>query len=151
MLAHLSPDRRDEAETAAPGRLIVLFYDQVADNLHTAISAIARNDIQERCNAVNAAIELLGDMLQCFSLDADDEIVINLEQIHTFLIARLPQVNFHNDAKFAAEAIRLLRPIRDAWAVADKVEREAAEKVHPVAFGTAGKARPKLKLVRPSL
>lgn len=151
MLAHLSHDRREEAETATPGRLIVLFYDQVTDNLHTAISAIARNDFQERCNAVNAAIELLGDMLQCFSLDADEEIVINLEQIHTFLITRLPQVNFHNDARFAAEAIRLLRPIRDAWAVADRVERQATEKVHPVAFGAANKARPKLKLVRPSV
>ena len=151
MLAHLSLERREAAETAAPGRLIVLFYDQVADNLHTAISAIARNDIQERCNAVNAAIELLGDMLQCFSLDADDEIVINLRQIHSFLITRLPRVNFHNDAKFAAEAIRLLQPIRDAWSVADKVERKAAENVHPVAFGSTGKTRPKLKLVRPSI
>ena len=41
MLAHLSHERRNEAETAAPGRLIVLFYDQAIDNLHTAISAIA--------------------------------------------------------------------------------------------------------------
>lgn len=156
MLSTLSPERRHEADAAGPERLIVLFYDQVLDHLHAAISAIARNDIQERCNALTSATELLGEMLQCFELESDDVIIDNLRQIHSFVIARLPQVNLYNDAKLLAECIRLLKPIRDAWAVTDKVAKQASEggkPPHPATLPLAviGKAgRPRLTLVAPA-
>lgn len=157
MLSHLSPERRQEAESATPERLIVLFYDQVIDFLHSGISAIARNDIQERCNALTAATEVLGDMLQCFELDSDDVIVDNLRQLHSFVIVNLPKVNLYNDAKFLAESIRLLKPIRDAWAVTDQVEKQGLSATRvphpavlpPVSRGTRA-GRPSLTLVAPA-
>ena len=150
MLDYLSPERRQEADDATTERLIVLFYDQVTDELHTAISTIARKDVQQRCNALTAAIKLLGDMLQCFELESDDVIVTNLRQIHTFIIARLPQVNLHNDAKFVAESIRLLKTLRDAWSVVDKVSKEPTRPPHPAIILPTGRGRPKLTLVGPA-
>ena len=150
MLAYLSPERRHEADNATPERLIVLFYDQVIDELHTAISAIARKDVEQRCNALTASIELLGDMLQCFDLESDDAIVANLRQIHTFIIARLPQVNLYNDARFVAESIRLLKTMRDAWSVVDKVSKEPTKTPHPAVIVPTGRGRPKLTLVGPA-
>ncbi len=157
MLSYLSPERRQEADDATPERLIVLFYDQVIDSLHSGIGAIARNDIQERCNALTAATELLGDMLQCFELESDDVIINNLRQLHTFVIVNLPKVNLYNDAKFLAESIRLLKPIRDAWAVADQVAKQGQSggklphpsALPPLAPGTRA-TRPRLTLVAPA-
>jgi len=148
MLAYFTQDRHDEFENATPERLITLFYDQTIDYLHTAISAIARHDIQERCNSVNCAIELLSEMLQCLDLESEDEIVRNLHRIHTFLIVRLPQVNLYNDAKFAAEAIRLLRPIRDAWSFVDK-HADEIEAQRSLAIAARSGGRPKLTVVSP--
>jgi flagellar protein FliS len=154
MLAYLSPGRRQEANDATPERLIVLFYDQVIDSLHTGISAIARNDIQERCNALTTAAELLGDMLQCFELDSDDVIIGNLRQLHSFVIVNLPKVNLYNDAKLLAECIRLLKPIRDAWAVTDQVAKhplQGGKLPHPAVIPPVAKGgRPRLTLVAPA-
>ncbi len=150
MLSYLSAERRDELESGPAERSIVIFYDQAIDYLHGAISAIARNDIQERCNALTATTELLGEMLQCMDLDSDDPIVANLRKIHTFIIARLPGVNLNNDARFAAECIRLLKPIRDAWAAAVRQAQTSATvvSVSPRLDPTLG--RPKLTVVGPA-
>ena len=147
MLHHLSDERREALETATPERTIVLFYDQAIESLHEAISAIARNAIVERCNATTAAIEVLAEMVQCMELDEQDELAFNILRIHRFIISRLPQVNLYNDAKFAAEAVRLLRPLRDAFAI---VERESETLKKSGALGRVPRTdRPQLSLVTP--
>lgn len=150
MLHHLSPERRDELETASPERMIVLFYDQVIDCLHTAISAIARNDIQGRCDATTATIELLAGMLESFGDASDDKIVANLRKIHTFIIKRMPRVNVSNDARFLADAIRLVKPIRDSWGAVEKYAStgQDGQMAAPIAEKIA--ARPRLTVVAPS-
>ena len=149
MLHHFTDERRETLASATPERAITIFYDQAIDYLHEAISAIARNAIAERCNATTATIDILSEMVQCMDLDPGDEIANNIQRIHRFIIARLPQVNLYNDAKFAAESVRLLRPLRDAFALIDR-EREAL-KQQP-GFRPAGPAvpgRPQLSLVTP--
>ena len=149
MLHHFTEERRDALATAAPERAITLFYDQAIECLHEAISAIARKAIAERCNATTATIEILSEMIQCMELEPGDEIANNIQRIHRFIIARLPQVNLYNDAKFAAEAVRLLRPLRDAFAL---IERESETlKQQQAAFRpvAGGAGRPQLSLVRP--
>ena len=150
MLHHLSPERREQIEMAHPERLVALFYDQVIECLHVAISAIARNDIQERCNATTAAMELLSGIVECMDAADDDEIGCNIRRIHSFIIARLPRVNLYNDARFVAEAIRLIKPLRDAFTViekhADELQQQAALRS---AVQGSGK-RPHLSLVNPA-
>lgn len=150
MLHHLSPDRRDELQTASPERMIVLFYDQVIDCLHTAICAIARNDIQGRCDATTATIELLSGMLQSFGEASDDDVVNNLHKIHTFIIKRMPRVNIMNDARFLADAIRLVKPIRDSWAAVEKYASTGQEDQIAAPIAEKIVARPRLTVVAPT-
>lgn len=149
MLSYLSPERREELDCGPGERAIVVFYDQAIDYLHAAIGAIARNDIQERCDALTAAAELLGEMLQCMDLDSDDPIVANLHKIHTFIITRLPRVNVENDARFAAESIRLLKPIRDSWSVVARQAQAGATVVEVSPRIDPLLGRPKLTVVSP--
>ena len=150
MLHHLNAERRDELETASPERLITLFYDQAIESLHVAISAIARKDIEDRCNAITAAIELLSGMLQGMASEEDDEIGVNIHRIHSFIIVRLPRVNLHDDAKFLAEAIRLLKPLREAFATIDKHAGELQQQATVQAALRSGQSRPKLSVVGPA-
>ena len=150
MLHHLTAERLDELESARPARLITLFYDQAIESLHVAISAIARKDIEDRCNAITAAIELLSGMLQCMDSEKDDEIGVNIHRIHSFIIVRLPRVNLHNDAKFLAEAIRLLKPLREAFATIDRHAGELQGHAALQAALRTGQRRPKLSVVSPA-
>ena len=150
MLQHLSEERLEELESARPERMIALFYDQAIESLHVAISAIARRNIEERCNAITATIELLSGMLECMNADESDEIGVNIHRIHTFIIARLPGVNLRNDAKFLAEAIHLLKPLRNAFATIDKHAGELDQRDTLQAALRTGKSRPKLSVVGPA-
>lgn len=148
MLHHFTEDRREALTSAKPERAITLFYDQAIEHLLEAISAIARNAIAERCNATTATIEILGEMIQCMELEPGDEVGLNIERIHRFIIAGLPKVNLYNDAKFAAECVRLLRPLRDAFAA---IERETDAVEQQLALRqTGGTGRPQLSLVTPA-
>ena len=149
MLQYLTTERREDFDGATPERMITLFYDQAIDELHTAISAIARNDIQERCNAVTRTIEILGEMLQCLNLDPKDDVARNVHRIHNFIISRLPRVNFYNDAKFAAESVKLLKTLRDAWSVVSKYQDEIAAKQAQIPVIDLQTGRPKLTLISP--
>ena len=150
MLHHFTEERRQALATARPEQAVVLAYDQAIECLHKAISAIARKAIAERCNATTAAIEILSEMVQCLELEALDDIGFNIARIHRFIIARLPQVNLYNDAKFAAESVRMLSELRDAFAVVDrqnKAVQEAQADMPRIPQPTPGKAR--LSLVPP--
>ena len=150
MLDHLSEERRDQLAEARPERQITLFYDQAIECLHIAISAVARGDIEERCNATTAAIELLSGMLECMNPEDDDEIGINICRIHGFIIARLPRINVYNDTKFAAEAVRLLKPLRDAFAALDRHSDELQQQAMLRKAVQSSAGRPSLSLVTPT-
>ena len=150
MLHHFSEERRQVLATARPEQAVTLAYDQAIECLHKAIGAIARKAIADRCNAITAAIDILSEMVQCLELEEMDEIGYNIARIHRFIISRLPQVNLYNDAKFAAEAVRLLQSLRDSFAVVDRQNlavQQAKAELPQVPQPAAGKAR--LSLVPP--
>ena len=144
MMHHFTEERLEALADASPERAVVVFYDQAIDKLHEAIRAIARKAIAERCNAITGAIDILSEMVICMDLDQDDEIGANIERIHRFIIANLPKVNLYDDAKFAAEAVRLLRELRDAFAMVER-NSEALRQLRLMPSG----GRPHLSLVSP--
>ena len=146
MLHHFTEERREALIEAAPERAVVLCYDQAIDKLHETISAIARQAISERCNATTAVIEILSEMVICMDLEPDDDVGANIERIHRFIVANLPKVNLYNDAKFAAEAVRLLRQLPDAFATVER-NADALRQLRPMPGGGSG--RPHLSLVTP--
>ena len=110
----------EELRHLSQSQLVVMFYDQAIGALEDAIAAIRDGDIESRFNAVKVATGLVSQL----SLSLDDasggEIAHNLGSIYDFIIDRLPQVNLKNDPVPAEEAIKLLRPLRDAWAELDR-------------------------------
>lgn len=105
----------DEMLIASPSRLIVMLYDEAIEALNTAAAAARSGDIETRCNAVNAAIEIVGLLYLTLDLERGGDVARNLGAIYAHIINRLPQVNLNRDPRVAEEAIGLLQPLRASW------------------------------------
>ncbi|MBX6323722.1 MAG: flagellar export chaperone FliS [Rhodospirillaceae bacterium] len=105
---------------ASPSRLIVMLYDEAIAALREAIHAARAGDIETRCNAVNAALEIVGYLYMTLDDARGGDVARNLGAIYAHIIARLPQVNVAQDPAVAEEAIGLLKPLRAAWAELDQ-------------------------------
>ena len=105
----------DEMLTASPSRLIVMLYDEAIESLTTAASAARSGDIEMRCNAVTAAIEIVGTLYMTLDVDRGGDVARNLGAIYAHIINRLPQVNLNRDPRIAEEAVGLLKPLRASW------------------------------------
>lgn len=106
---------RDEILAARPSRMVVMLFDQAISALNDAIAAIERNDIEERCNAVNTAFEILGTLYEALDIDAGHQIAVDLGSLYSHLMGRLLRVNMKNDPEIAREVIAALNPLRDSW------------------------------------
>ncbi len=117
----------EEVQNASPTRLIVILYDEAIIALRTAVSAIQGDDIEGRCNAVERATDILSHLCSSLDLVAGREVAANLATIYEYLIGRLVQVNFRNDASIAVEIANHLEMLRESWIEVDALSVAQSE------------------------
>jgi flagellar protein FliS len=105
----------EELRMASQSRLVVMMYDEIIDALDRAIAAVKSGAIQDRCNAITEAMELVAQLALAIDVDQGGEIADNLARIYKFILVRLPWVNLRNDPTPAYETLRLILPLRNAW------------------------------------
>lgn len=119
-MTNTANDIPEELRELSQSALVVMFYDQAMTALEDAIDAIDEGDIERRFNAVKVGTGLISQLALSLDDQSGGEIAHNLGSIYDFILARLPQINIKNDPVPAEEAIKLLRPLRDAWAELDR-------------------------------
>lgn len=123
-LLELLPDELREISHAG---LVVMYYDEIIDNLRAAADAVDCGDIEARHNCVAAASELITHLYLSLDHDQGGEIAANLARIYDFVLTRLPRVSMDNDAVLATKLADMLMPLRASWKELD--EQIAAGKV----------------------
>ncbi len=115
--------------TASPAGLMQMLYDKAINCLKEAVKAIEENDIEARWKANSRAMEIVSHMQTTLDMDKGGEISKNLDRLFSYILSRLPRIDFKNDVQVAREVISLLEPLRDSWrelaAQGDKPQREA--------------------------
>jgi len=123
--------------SASPSRLIVMLYDEAIAAMREAIHAQRTGQIEARCNAVNAALEVVGYLYMTLDDVRGGDVALNLGAIYAHILARLPQVNMTQDASIAEEAIALLKPLRASWNELDQaLSAGLVEVILPELIGT---------------
>lgn len=129
-----SDEFRSEVSRARPTRVVVMLYDEAIAALEAAIDAMAQNRIEERCNRINVATEIIGTLHMSLDMDKGGEIADQLSGLYRHILAQLIRVNIGSDADGAAKIIELLQPLRDAW---DEVDRQVGDDDALVSVETA--------------
>ena len=113
-----------------PSRVIVALYDEAIASLEAAKTAIGQGDIEGRFRATERTAEVVAALYASLDLVEGGRIAENLSVVYEIVLRNIAFINTRNDARVADQAIKLLMPLRESWAILDEritVEVAAAE------------------------
>lgn len=137
MLTELRQYTNQQAQTATPGRLVVMLYDGFLRFAAQAKAAFERGDTGEAGLRLTRSQDIVTELR--VSLDMTrGEIPANLASIYEYVTERLTAARMNRDTAAIDEAIRHMRELRDAWASIANTPRPAAAGRPVVGVNLAG-------------
>lgn len=143
MTPDISKYLTQQVMTASPAKLVSMLYDKVVISLKEAISAIEAGQIEARWRANARATEILSHMWATLDTEKGGEIARNLDQLFSYMLSRLPEVDLRNDPAPAREVLELIEPLRKSWQELARQETTGGRTVAPSSPAEDGQGTPK--------
>ena len=103
-------------QSQSPVELVVLLYDGMLRFMRAAAEAIERNDLPAKGAALSRALAVVGELQSSLNTEQGQEVAAGLDNLYTYVTGRLTDANIKNDSTPVHESIRLMTPLREAWA-----------------------------------
>lgn len=101
---------------ADPHRLVEMLFDGLLNNLGAARAALARGDINAKCQHIMTSVRILEEGLKgSLNTAQGGELAANLERVYDYSVMRLTMANARNDDAILHEVIEVVSPIADGW------------------------------------
>jgi flagellar protein FliS len=107
---------KTQIQSQSPLELVVMLYDGALRFLQMAADATRRRDLVSKREGMSRAMAILAELQSTLNLKDGGEVAQSLDRLYIYVNGRLIEANIKKDAAPIDEAIRLLRPLRDAWA-----------------------------------
>jgi len=103
--------------SASPHKLIEMLFDGFNDAVARARGALQARNIEAKGRAISHAARIVEEGLKgALDMEAGGRIAADLSALYTYISLRLTHANLHNDLDALAECVRLMEPVRSAWA-----------------------------------
>jgi len=110
--------RQTQAQTAAPGELVVMLYQGALRFVTSAIEAIEARDIAASHTSLIRAQAIVNELHESLDIERGGDMARNLASIYDFMQRRLVEANLRKDVTPAREVLGLLRELLPAWQAA---------------------------------
>jgi flagellar protein FliS len=110
------------AQGASPQKLVILLYEQLIQDLHRAVAAIERSDVEQRTQELSHALLILGELQGRLDMERGGEVSSNLDRFYSVLRACLLDAQFSGSKHVLRDQIERLIEVREAWV---EVERSS--------------------------
>jgi flagellar secretion chaperone FliS len=124
MTARLSY-RQAAAQGASPVRLVILLYDQAIADLQSAVSALARGDIEGRTRMLHHALAVIGCLQATLNKGQGGRVAENLDRFYLKLRAGLLRAQIRQSEAVIRRQIADLMKVREAWDQVDHTQTVA--------------------------
>jgi len=105
------------AAAATPHKLIEMLFDGFQDAVARARGAMLARQIEAKGRAIGHAARIVEEGLKAgLNLADGGKIAADLDALYAYVAMRLTYANLHNDAAALDECLRLIEPVRIAWA-----------------------------------
>jgi flagellar protein FliS len=102
--------------TANRGRLVVLLYERAVNFLKKAKESIQEGNIEGKCNNLNRAQDIIGELNGSLKMDKGGEIAGNLRSLYFFMERHLVMAKIERDGtKKMDDVISMLSSLCEAW------------------------------------
>jgi flagellar protein FliS len=107
--------RQVESESRTPLEIVVMLYDGALRFLGDARDGHARKDLRARARGVSRALAIISELQSTLDMNQGGEVADQLDDLYTYITARLLDVALKQDVTAIDEACKLLMVLRDAW------------------------------------
>ena len=114
--------RQASAQGVSKIRIVVALYDQIAQDLSRAISAVEQKNIESRSCEIDHALMVLEQLQGRLDYETGGEIARNLERFYCFSRMRLLAAQRAASADILREQIHQVLSLRDAWLEIARIE-----------------------------
>lgn len=105
-----------QVQSRTPVELVVMLYDGAIKFLGQARDAMRAGDLVAKRHALSRGLAIVQELQNMLNMDAGGAVAERLDGLYTYIAGRCYEANAQRDAGGLDEAIRLLTPLRDAWA-----------------------------------
>ncbi|BCS33507.1 hypothetical protein TBR22_A27340 [Luteitalea sp. TBR-22] len=105
-----------QVQSRTPVELVVMLYDGAIKFLGQAREAMARRDLIAKRHALSRGLAIVQELQNMLNMEAGGEVAERLDGLYTYILGRCYEANTQLDPAGLDEAIKLLTPLRDAWA-----------------------------------
>jgi flagellar protein FliS len=93
-----------------------MLYDGALRALRQAHDAMSTRDLAAKRGAVTKALQIVQHLQSSLNMEEGADVAANLDTLYRDVITRIVEANVQGNPALLQEAIRLLEPVRDAWA-----------------------------------
>ncbi len=105
-----------QVQSRTPVELVVMLYDGAIAFLGQARDAMGVGDMVAKRHALSRGVAIVQELQHMLNLDAGGEVAERLDGLYTYILGRCYEANAQREMSGLDESIRLLTPLRDAWA-----------------------------------
>lgn len=133
--------------TAPPQKLQLMLIDAALRSIHRASQAWQEGNVEERCEALVHAQQVMGELLAGLNREAGGDLVKKMAGIYLFVFRTLMEANYQQDQQKLNEAREVLEVERETWRqVCENLGDEAPTSDAPVSAPDAAPAAPPMGL-----
>jgi flagellar secretion chaperone FliS len=119
---------RTQVQSQSPVELVVMLYDGAIRFLNMAAEGTRQKDWKVKRQGMSNAVAIIAELQNTLNMREGGEVAESLDRLYTYIMGRLLDANINRDPVPIDEAIRLLRPLREAWAnIASPAARQAGK------------------------
>jgi flagellar protein FliS len=105
-----------QVQSRTPVELVVMLYDGAITFLGQARDAMAAGDLLAKRHALSRGLAIVQELQHMLNMEAGGEVAERLDGLYTYILGRCYEANVRRDGAGLDESIKLLTPLRDAWA-----------------------------------
>jgi flagellar protein FliS len=103
--------------SASAHRLVEMLFDGFVEAVNQAIGAMRERKIEPKGRAIMRAVRILEEGLKAgLNMEEGGKLAEDLSALYAYVAVRLTYANLKNDAGALEECLRLINPLREAWA-----------------------------------
>jgi flagellar protein FliS len=120
--------RRSSIAGASPIGLMIALFDTLAGDFRRAAAALRKNDIETRCEELNHAALVLGQLESWVDLKNGGEPAESLSRFYAYLRAKMLEASISKSATVLDKQIEMILHVRSAWQQIDTPPPPTIEK-----------------------
>ncbi len=105
-----------QVQSRTPVELVVMLYDGAIKFLGQARDAMDSGDLIVKRKTLSRGLAIVQELQNMLNMEAGGEVATRLDGLYTYVLGRCYEANANRDVAGLDEAIKLLTPLRDAWA-----------------------------------